>query len=113
MENYNYAVIRELVEAAFDDEGLAIFCYDNFNDVAEQFTAGQTRKARIQLLIDYVKRHGLTNRLLTGIQEANPYQYGNFESGLKSLRPGKLHISLPVLIIPALVILVKKNRKLL
>ncbi|MCP4104075.1 MAG: hypothetical protein GY749_00820, partial [Desulfobacteraceae bacterium] len=86
----NYAVIRELVGAAFDDEVLVIFCYDNFSDVAEQFTAGQTRKARIQLLIDYVKRKGLTDRLLTGVQKTNPYQYEKFESRLKSLGPGQV-----------------------
>ncbi|MCP4345378.1 MAG: hypothetical protein GY795_07610 [Desulfobacterales bacterium] len=83
MQNYNYAAIRKLVEAAFDDEDLQIFCHDHFSDVAEQFTTGQTKRARVQMLIDFVRRHGFTDRLLGEIRAANSYQYGKFEHGLK------------------------------
>ncbi|MCP4344678.1 MAG: TIR domain-containing protein [Desulfobacterales bacterium] len=83
MQNYNYTAIRKLVEAAFDDEDLQIFCYDRFSNVAEQFTTGQTKRASVQMLIDHVRRHGLTDRLLGEIRAANSYQYGKFEQGLK------------------------------
>ncbi|MCP4345374.1 MAG: ATP-binding protein [Desulfobacterales bacterium] len=83
MQNYNYAVIRKLVEAAFNDEDLQIFCYDHFSSVAEQFTTGQTKRARDQMLIDYVGRHGLTDRLLDEIRAANPYQYEEFRYSLR------------------------------
>ncbi len=83
MENYNYAVIRELVEIVFNDEDLKIFCYDHFSDVERRFTTGQTQRARVQLLIDHVRRHGFTNKLLSEIRKSNPYQYEKFESRLK------------------------------
>lgn len=87
MENYNYTAIRELVGAAFDDEELMILCYDHFRDVAELFTTGQTKRARIQFLIDYARRRGLTDKLLNGIREANPYQHERFESNLTGDAP--------------------------
>ncbi len=82
MKNYNYETIRELVGAVFNDEDLHIFCHDNFSDVKELFTTGQTQKARIQLLIDYVERKGHTDRLLSKIRKKNDYQYNKFESRL-------------------------------
>ncbi len=81
--NYNYATIRKLVEAAFDDEDLQIFCDDHFSNVAEQFATGQTKKAKVQMLIDHARRHGHTDRLLSEIRVANPYQYEKFEHGLR------------------------------
>ncbi len=87
MQNYNYAAIRKLVEAALDDEDLQIFCYDHFSNVAEQFTTGQTKRARVQMLIDYVRRHGLADRLLGEIRAENPYQYKIFENGLREDGP--------------------------
>ncbi|MCP4349552.1 MAG: hypothetical protein GY795_29070 [Desulfobacterales bacterium] len=83
MENYDYAVIRELVGAAFDSEDLIIFCSDRFSDVAELFTTGQTKRARVHLLIEHVKRHDLTEELLGSIRERMPYQYKKFEPDLK------------------------------
>lgn len=99
MQNYNYPAIRKLVEAAFDDEDLQIFCYDHFSDVAEMFTTGQTKRARVQMLIDYVRRHGLTDRLLGEIRAANPYQYEKFEHGLRedvSRAPSGTHVQVGI-----------------
>lgn len=83
MQKYNYAVIRELVGAAFDDESLSVFCHDRFEAVYEQFTSGQTKGQRILILVDHAKRNGLAERLLSGIRQTNPYQYAKFESRLK------------------------------
>lgn len=83
IHNYNYSEIRKLVEAAFSDEDLQIFCSDYFPDVAEQFTTGQTKRDRVQKLIDYIRRRGLTDKLLDGIREANIYQYERFDVNLK------------------------------
>lgn len=89
MQNYNYAVIRELVEAAFDDEDLIIFCSDHFSDVAEKrFAQGQAKQAKVHSLIDHVKRQGLTDKLLNEIRKANPYQYERFEQGIERFEHG-------------------------
>ncbi|MCP4106928.1 MAG: hypothetical protein GY749_15540, partial [Desulfobacteraceae bacterium] len=53
METYNYAAIRELVGAVFDDENLIIFCHDCFSDVAKNFGRDQSKRAKIHLLVDY------------------------------------------------------------
>jgi len=81
MDSYDYAEIRKLIEASFDDNDFQIFCHDHFPEVRKQFTAGQTLGARILALVDHVRRHGLAERLLAAIRNANPYEYGRFESG--------------------------------
>ncbi len=83
MQNYNYSGIRELVEAAFSDESLQIFCYDYFHDVTELFGTGQSKKACVHKLIEHVRCYGLTDKLLDGIQEENPHQYKKFKYILK------------------------------
>ncbi|MCP4352753.1 MAG: hypothetical protein GY795_45445 [Desulfobacterales bacterium] len=82
MHDYNYAVIRELVEEAFGDD-LQSFCFDHFNKVKEQFTTGQNKSERVILLVDHAKRYGLIDKLLGEIQKENPYQFKRFESRLK------------------------------
>ena len=84
---YNFAAIRELVDAAFGDEDLSEFCFDHFPRVYEQFTAGQTKGARVRMLVGYARRHGLVDQLLAEVERANPHKYAEFEPRLKATVP--------------------------
>ncbi len=52
----NLAAVRKLVSAAFSDEDLTIFCFDHFPAVHEEFTAGQTKSARVLSLVSFAER---------------------------------------------------------
>lgn len=79
-ENSNPAAIRELVDAAFNDEDLDMFCFDHFPEVRKNFAAGQTKGARVVMLVDYAQRYGHVEKLLRETKRLNPYQYGKYES---------------------------------
>lgn len=53
MKDYDFSAIRKLVEVAFDDDALSVFCFDNFPEVKAQFTSGQNKAARVLLLVEY------------------------------------------------------------
>jgi hypothetical protein len=72
------APILELVGAAFGDDALKTFCFGVFPSVYDEFTAEQSKSARVLTLVEYAKRHGLLRELLGGVQKANPYQYARF-----------------------------------
>ncbi len=83
MVGYDSAILRELLEAAFGDEDLSNFCFDHFITVYEQFTGGQTKSARVRMLITYAEKNSLLDDLLIRIKQKNPYKYAEFESRLK------------------------------
>jgi hypothetical protein len=76
------SVLRELVNAALGDEELANFCFDYYPAVYEKFAAGQTRSARVRMLVEHAQRQNLIRELLQRIQERNPSQYASFKSRL-------------------------------
>lgn len=79
----NTAVIRDLLGAAFDDEELTMLCYDHFRPAYEEFSAGMSKRQRIQRLLDYCERHVQTEKLLELIQKHNPAQYARFRDQLR------------------------------
>jgi len=84
---YNFAAIRELVDTAFGDEELSTFCFDHFPSVYEQFTVGQTKGARVRMLVKHAQRQGLLDELLGWVREANPRRYSEFEPRLRTVLP--------------------------
>ena len=46
---FNTAAVRELLMAAFSDEELTTFCYDNFRPVYEEFATGMSRTQKVQI----------------------------------------------------------------
>ncbi len=80
---YDLATIRELLEAAFSEEDLSNFCFDHFLPVYEQFTGGQTRSARVRMLITYAEKNSNLDDLLARIKQENSHKYAEFESRLK------------------------------
>jgi hypothetical protein len=81
---HNLAAIRELVSAAFDDNGLATFCADHFRTVYEDRAGGQSKSQRVLQLVDYAERYGHLDRLLHEIAKANPYQFGRFSDKVRA-----------------------------
>jgi hypothetical protein len=72
---YNERRIRELIIAAFNDEELMIFCYDNFREVCDRFGSdtGKTKKA--WLLVEYCRRKSQLEVLIEKIKQENPAMY--------------------------------------
>jgi hypothetical protein len=81
---FNTAVVRELLMAAFSDEDLTTFCYDNFRPVYEEFATGMSRTQKVQRLVETCDRHGEMAKLLARVERANPYQYDRFRNRLRN-----------------------------
>jgi hypothetical protein len=82
--NYDTAAIRELLTAAFSDEELEAFCYDHFRPVADAFSAGMSRRQKIQSLIQYCVSHLKMPELLRRVQAVNPARYDEYKERLQS-----------------------------
>ena len=70
--------------AAFSDEELMAFCYDNFRPVFEEFAMGMSRTQKVQLLAEHCVRRGQIAELLARVEQANPYQHGRFKDHLRN-----------------------------
>ena len=81
---YNTAAVRELLMAAFSDEELTTFCYDNFRPAYEEFATGMSRTQKVQRLVETCDRRGEIAGLLARVELANPYQYNRFKDHLRS-----------------------------
>jgi hypothetical protein len=95
---YNTEAIRRLLLAAFSDEEFTIFCYDNFREVHQKFSASMTFTAKAQLMIEYCERRSEFDELLALIEEANPARYAEFAPSLLKVEflpfnPPNLHPS--------------------
>ena len=77
-ERWKPPVIRELIDAAFSDEDLLTFCFDNYQDVYNKFAGKQTRTDRILMFVEYVVRQNLQNELLEKVKIINPRKYDEF-----------------------------------
>lgn len=78
---YNLRAVRELIKALTLDE-LKELILDDFPDVNEQFTEGQTKSHQIRILVSYADKHREINKLLEGIKSINPTVYAENESKL-------------------------------
>ena len=70
--------------AAFSDEELTTFCYDNFRPVYEEFATGMSRTQKVQRLVETCERRGEMAELLARVERANPYQYNRFRDRLRN-----------------------------
>lgn len=75
---YDAGAIRDLLVVALSDEELNELCFDSFRSVHDTFSAGQTRTAKIQLLVEYCDRHNEIPHLLALIKQYNPAKYWEF-----------------------------------
>jgi hypothetical protein len=84
---YNLAVIREMVSAAYSGDALSTLAHDHFRAVYEEFTSGQTKSARVLMLVDYAKQHDLLEQLLATVHQEHPVQYNQFAPRLEITNP--------------------------
>jgi hypothetical protein len=83
---FDTAAVRELLLAAFSDEELTTFCYDNFRPVYEEFATGMSRPQKVQMLVEHCVRRGDVERLLALVKEKSAYQYQQFEPRLRGAK---------------------------
>jgi hypothetical protein len=76
------AAIRDLLNAAFNDERLTILCFDYFRPVYDDFASGMSKGQKVQRLLDYCVREEQVDDLLAAVCKANPKQYQRFEGQL-------------------------------
>ncbi len=76
---WNTEVIREMLNAAFDDEALRTFCFDHFRPIYDDFAAGMSKGEKVQRLLEYCERQDQVQYLLDEVSTANPRQYARFE----------------------------------
>jgi Effector-associated domain 7 len=101
--SYEQKAIRQLLMAAFTEDDLRAFCFDNFPEVHATFTAGQTLTDRVILLIQHADSHGCLADLLKKIEAVRPAKFEEFKSRLKltqavgnePLRGGKCYLITP------------------
>jgi hypothetical protein len=84
-ERYNSAVVRELLETAFDEEDLAALAYDYFRPIYPQMRAGKQKKAMVQEIIEYFDQNGNYDELLDAIAQKRPREYRSFAPRLEKL----------------------------
>jgi formylglycine-generating enzyme len=71
----NTADIRQYLTSAYSDEELITLCADYFRDVYDNFAAGMTKTAKIQLLLDHCQRRGILPNLSAALERDRPDQY--------------------------------------
>jgi hypothetical protein len=82
-ERYNSAVVRELLETAFDEEDLTALAYDYFRPIYRQLRIGKPKKAMVQEIIEYFDQNGNYDQLLDAIARTRPREYRSFAPRLE------------------------------
>jgi hypothetical protein len=82
--DYDLAVIRELLIAAFTAEELGRFCQDrpSFRPVCDTFGPGHGLDDMAAELLTYARKRSLLPELLSAVQAYNPRQYARFQGRL-------------------------------
>jgi hypothetical protein len=80
-KTYNIAVIRELLQAAFNPQTLHRFCLDRplLKPIVDQFGPGQGEDDMVDEVLDYCETQLLWDELLAAVEEDNPRQYARFK----------------------------------
>jgi hypothetical protein len=81
-------VIRELLEKAFDPDGLRRFCQDrpDFRELTNRFGSRSGLNAMVDEVIDHCRTDLLWDELLAEVAGENPRQYARFEPELRAQR---------------------------
>jgi hypothetical protein len=80
----NTAAFRELLTNAFGDDDLDTFCFDVFREVHKKFSAGMSKEAKIQRLLEYCDQDMQWEKLERHIQKRRPTRYEQDKSRLWS-----------------------------
>lgn len=76
--SHNTNDIHQLLRVVFDDEKIVSFCFDYFPSVYKQFSSGDSRIKKFQLLINYCETGDNFEELLSQIKQFHPRQYSEF-----------------------------------
>jgi hypothetical protein len=77
-KNYNLANINKLL-MNFSDEDINRLAMFNFEQVFNNFAAGQTKQQKVMALLDYCKRFMETEKLLDAAKDENPAAFEQFK----------------------------------
>ncbi len=67
--------LRKFIVETFSDDDLNAFCFDNFPQVAQSFTAGQTKDQRVSLLLEYCRQKDKSSDLALALRRKEPELY--------------------------------------
>lgn len=70
--------LRQLVTEALSDEELTTLTFDRFRTVYERFAEGMPKSKKVHMLVEYVERRGLVQRLLAELRQMNPVRVAEF-----------------------------------
>ena len=82
-KRYDTAVIRKLLNEAFEDEELTAFIYDYLRPLYDQLHPNTTKSWKIQKIIAYADKKMLFDQLLDNLAREKPLHYRRFESSLE------------------------------
>ncbi len=77
--NYKVASFVKFLMKALNGTDLETFCSSYFESVCDDFTPEQSKSARINILMEYVRQQDEYEKLLELIKEENPIQYKESE----------------------------------
>ena len=69
------AELRKFIIQFFSDLELEELCFDYFPDLRSEFTLGMNKSQKVIALLDYSERRGMTNHLLTTLDQLRPVAY--------------------------------------
>lgn len=82
---YDTGIVRRLLDEAMDTDDLNAFVYDYFRDIRDRLDAFETKKGKIQALIEAVEGDGEIDRLLDLMARNYPAEYRRFADLLQRL----------------------------
>jgi hypothetical protein len=80
--HYNQAIVRELLDQAFNAGDLDNLAFDMFPDVYADFADGMTTSRRIRMIVAHAAKHGRFPQLLDYVRRENLYQYARYADRL-------------------------------
>jgi len=86
-QTYDLKVVRQLLDAALDEEELTGLAFDCFPAVAERFEVGMSKRDKLRRLVNYCRQRGQIGALLAHVQRLNPRQYRRFQDRLVTAVP--------------------------
>jgi hypothetical protein len=98
----NIAAVRCLLEAAFTDSELRIFCHDSpdLREILLTFGSDAPVRDMVEAVITYCEKQLLLPKLLTQVEAHNPRQYARYASSIYS-RDAAPYTPVPVSPLPA------------
>ncbi len=93
--SFNTQALRQLIQSAFNDSELKVFCFDHFYDAYHDYIHdNMPLSLKAVNLADYCIRHGRVEKLLNLMEVANPYQYSRFKDDIFKKSSDEIHLKI-------------------